>query len=352
MKILIGMMHPKHVYMFKNFIREMDERGHQIKLLSIEKDVTEYLLKQFGLPYTSIGYNFPNIYNKVLSIPKWEYLTLKIANKFKPDVYIGQALPHFAHVSAIFGKPYILLEDSEPAHVVQSISFPFADVIITPNCYKDDLGEKQVRFDGYFELAYLHPNYFRPDPSVLDDLGLNKKDKIIIMRFVSWTAVHDIGERGGFDLDMKKNLINELENYGHVFVTSEGHLANDFRSHQITISPEKIHDMLYYAHMLIGDSQTMTTEAAVLGTPAIRCNSFVGENDMGNFIELERKYNLIYNYNDPNMVINKAIELIQKPDLKGEWRMKRDKLLKDKIDFTKFLVDIVENHSDGNFERK
>jgi predicted glycosyltransferase len=40
----------------------------------------------------------------------------------------------------------------------------------------------------------------------------------------------------------------------------------------------------------------MTTEAAVLGTPAIRCNSFVGKRDMGNFIELEKKYGLIFNF--------------------------------------------------------
>jgi len=109
---------------------------------------------------------------------------------------------------------------------------------------------------------------------------------------------------------------------------------------------------LCYAKMLVGDSQTMTTEAGVLGTPAIRCNSFVGENDMGNFIELEQKYSLIFNYDDPNKAMEKAVELIQKPNLKEEWKKKREQLLKDKIDVTAFMVWFIENYPESFREMK
>ena len=352
MRILVGMAHPKHVYMFKNFIEEMERRDHEVKILAIEKDITVYLLKQFNMPYTLIGKNPPQVYRKILSVPKWEYLTLKIAREFKPDIYIGQALPHFAHVSAILRKPYILFEDSEPAKAVQAVSFPFTDAIVTPSCYKDDLGKKQIRFNGYFELAYLHPNYFNPNPAVLNELGLSKNDKFIIMRFVSWVAVHDIGQKGGFDLEMKKRVVKEVERYTKVFITSESPLPEEFEKYRITIPPERIHDLLYYAQMLIGDSQTMTTEAGVLGTPAIRCNSFVGENDMGNFIELEQKYGLIFNYNDPNKAMTKAVELIQKSDLKEVWSAKKEKLLKDKIDVTKFVTEFIENYPESFLKYK
>lgn len=91
----------------------------------------------------------------------------------------------------------------------------------------------------------------------------------------------------------------------------------------------------------------MTTEAGVLGTPAIRCNSFVGENDMGNFIELEWKYGLIFNYNDIDKAMNKAIELLQKPCLKEEWKNKREQLLKDKIDVTAFMTQSIENYAES-----
>jgi predicted glycosyltransferase len=44
--------------------------------------------------------------------------------------------------------------------------------------------------------------------------------------------------------------------------------------------------------MYIGDSQTMTAEAAVLGTPAIRFNDFVGE--LSYLEELEYTFDLTY----------------------------------------------------------
>jgi len=51
---------------------------------------------------------------------------------------------------------------------------------------------------------------------------------------------------------------------------------------------------------------------------------------MGNLIELEQKYGLIYSYNDQYSAMKKAIELIQKPNLKEEWKKKKEKMLKDK----------------------
>jgi predicted glycosyltransferase len=62
-------------------------------------------------------------------------------------------------------------------------------------------------------------------------------------------------------------LINSLS--GQVFITSEGWLDDGLAKYEINVSPEKMHDLLYYADLLIGDSQTMTTEAGVLGTPAM-----------------------------------------------------------------------------------
>ena len=235
MRILVGMAHPKHVYMFKNFIEEMEKRGHEVKILAIEKDITVYLLKRFNMPYTLIGKNLPQVYKKILSVPKWEYLTLKIAREFKPDIYVGQALPHFAHVSAIFRKPYILFEDSEPAKAVQAVSFPFADAIVTPSCYKGELGKKQIRFNGYFELAYLHPNRFTPSPLIFDLLGLNRSDKYVILRFVAWKASHDIGHKGISD-ENKIKIVNEFNKYAKVFISSEADLPGELEKYRMKMS--------------------------------------------------------------------------------------------------------------------
>ena len=144
-------------------------------------------------------------------------------------------------------------------------------------------------------------------------------------------------------MENKRELVDILSKSARVFVSSEKELPPDLREYELRIPKKKIHDAIFYARLVVTDTQTMTTEAAVLGTPAIRCNSFVGENDMGNFLELEQRYGLIFNYSDPNEAIKKAVELINDPNIKDKWRIKREKLLDEKIDVTKFMVWFIEN---------
>lgn len=343
MRILIGISHPKHVYMFKNLIEKMANRGHEIKVVVVEKEITEYLLKQFKIPYESIGKNQNSVFKKILNLPIWEYKTLKIACKFKPDIFIGQALPHLAHVSAILRKPFIVFEDTEHVQNLHRIVLPFAEAVVTPNCYRNDLGKKQKRFDGYFELAYLHPNYFKPDPRVFQRLGFNYKNKYIILRFVSWEALHDIGQHG-LDIDTKRKLVKTMEKYGKVFISSEKKLPEDLEKYRIRLSANDMHNFMYHATLLIGESATMSSECAILGVPSI----FIDFEGRGYTDEEEEKYGLIYRFStqkkDQLRAFEKAIQLLEKSDLKYEWEKKRETLLNDKIDVTQFMIDFVEKY--------
>ena len=113
------------------------------------------------------------------------------------------------------------------------------------------------------------------------------------------------------------------------------------------IPKSRIHDVIYYAKMVVADTQTIITEAAVLGNPAIRYNSFAGKHDMGNFVELEKKYHLIYSFNDSKKAINKVTRANSETQLKKEWMHKRDHLLADKIDATKFMVSFIEDYPES-----
>ena len=67
----------------------------------------------------------------------------------------------------------------------------------------------------------------------------------------------------------------------------------------------------------------MATEAALLGTPAIRSNSFVGPNDMTNFIVLEKQYNLLHNIRDYEGVVSALKDMVQN-SYKQDWEEKKD----------------------------
>ena len=138
--------------------------------------------------------------------------------------------------------------------------------------------------------------------------------------------------------------MRELQRYGHVYVSSEGPLPPELEPYRVTVSPERIHDLIYYARLFVGDSGTMATEAALLGTPAIRCSSFVGQDDLGNFIELEKDYGLLKNYASSDAVMRTAVEILEDPSSRSVSRLNRDRVLSEKIDVTGYLLWFVENY--------
>ena len=144
-----------------------------------------------------------------------------------------------------------------------------------------------------------------------------------MLRFIGWDASHDINKYG-FSDDEKLKLVQYLSKYGDVFISSEGNLLPELEKYRIQIPASKIHHVLHFATLYIGDSQTMATESALLGTPSIRYNSFVGENDMSNFIILEQKYNLLKNFNNFRDAFTCTEKFISNINNKKEWLKKRE----------------------------
>ena len=55
MRILIDIKHPAHVHFFRNFIKIMKSKGHEIKVTAREKEMTIYLLKKYKIPFVKIS---------------------------------------------------------------------------------------------------------------------------------------------------------------------------------------------------------------------------------------------------------------------------------------------------------
>jgi len=352
MKILLGLWHPAHVHTFRGTIRKLTDHGYDIKIVITNKDITKKLLDLYDIEYEIIGQSHPKAWQKGLDLLKLEYQLIRIARSFQPDLFLGRGSAAMAHVSKLFRRPYISFVDSEPAWITAPIQIPFMDIIITPVEYSRELNpDKHIKVNTYKEFAYLHPNHFQPNPSVLEMVGLSENEKFAIVRFVGWNAYHDVGQFG-LSVDEKYLLIERLSQHCRVFISSEKPLPKELQQYELGIPNHFIHDLLYYASLFVGDSQTMATEAAVLGTPAVRYNSFVGKNDMSNFKELENKYGLLHNFDNFDGALQKAESLLINNDIKNEWLKKREILLRDKIDLTDFLVWFIENYPRSFTEMK
>jgi predicted glycosyltransferase len=226
-------------------------------------------------------------------------------------IFISFSSPYAAQVAKIMGKPHIAINDTEHTDKTHAkFTYPFSSKILTTKSCQNDLGSKQIRFNNV-EGFYLHSNYYKPNPVVLNDIGVKEDEKFVLLSFVSWQAHHDY-DQSGLDINAIKSLIKLLENEYKVFISSELPLSEEFQKYKLHISPEQMHDVLYYASLFIGESGTMASESAFLGTPAVYINSL----PLMCYLKLEQEAGILKHFPSSLGVVEYVEQIIQDDELK------------------------------------
>lgn len=342
-RFLFYMGHPAHYHNFKNAIRLLLQNGNVVKVVARGKDVLFDLLADEE--WDTIKFAPRKTTGKaglVLAILKREVAMLKIVSRFKPDLLIGTDLV-ITHIGTLLKIPSVVVneDDSTAVPLMAKYAFPYATAILAPNCCdQHPANTKKIGYEGYHELAYLHPDYFTPNLKELPEVFQQHK-RFFLLRFASLHAHHDAGRKGISD-DIALRIIEILEPHGRVYITSERPFAERLEPYRIAIQPSQIHQVMAHADMYIGDSQTMAAEAAVLGVPSIRFNDFVGE--LSYLEELEIKYHLTKGIpTDHTAELLATIgDWVHNKDLKDEWGRRRNAMLHHTVSVTPFWVETFE----------
>jgi len=329
--------HPAHFHLYKNAI--LSFKPEQVIVCIKSKDVLEKLLQESGIVFINIdSISSAGKKGKLIILMNFFRRMLKLQGiilKNKPKRLVGSAA-ELAVLGKILNIPsFILFEDDfEKVGFFARIAGPTATYLICPDCCSAwKWNHKKIGYPSYHELAYLHPNHFIPDRERVEKIfDLTKRN--FILRFSDLGAYHDVGKTGITDT-LASKLISKLSEHGKVYITSERPLSDEFEKYRIHIRATDIHHALYYADLFIGDSQTMTAEAAVLGTPAIRYNDFVGE--LSYLEDLEKNYQLTTGVltKDVDRLFNVVDEYLSHADLKTTWAGRRQYMLAQKSDFSK-----------------
>lgn len=339
-RILFEIAHPKHFHQFKPMMEAL--RTHnEVHLIARDKDVVLDLVRASNLPFEHYGRHGKGLIQKLLFIPRILFDYWKVVKRFKPDLIVSRSSPYSPIISKFSKAKTVVFPDAEVVPLINNFVAPNADLIVTPDNFKLQYGDHHHRVNGFFEEAYLSTDAFLPDPSKLKPLGLGQGETFSLLRFVGWFANHDVNQ-GGFTTEQKKELVERLLKKGRVFISSEAELPEWFSPYQLKVDPNHIHHVLHYASLYIGDSQTMATEAALLGTPAIRFNSFVGKNDMSNFIILEKELDMLRNVGSFEDLIKVLDVFLDTHDLKSQWLVKRKDFFANKPDLTEQSLEKLE----------
>jgi predicted glycosyltransferase len=338
MKYIFELNHPKHYYQFKYVMQILKSRGHEISVLARDKDVLLNVLQEEHVGYTVFGKHRKTMLSKVLGTFGLMFKYIAIVKEQRPDVFVSKASWYGSAMAKIFHKKSVIFPDSEVVKVTNRYVVPMCTKVVTPDSFRLDYGSKHYRIKGIFEDCYLSPHVFQADEAVIEKYGL--KRPYAVVRFVGWFANHDVG-KSGFNQREKEELVQAISKNMNVYISSENDLPDELEPYRLPTPASVIHDVLSFADLYIGDSQTMASEAALLGTPAIRSNSFVGPNDMSNFIMLQEKYGLLYNVAEPAEAISLATDM-SKNSRKVEWMEKRDIYYAQVGDCNAQIVELIE----------
>ena len=335
--IVFTVTHPHDVHLFRNAVAELSERGYEVHVLARDKEITVELLEKYEIPHEVLGGDHSSTLGLVRSWSAFAYRLYRAAKRIQPDLMVAEVGAATSPVARLLGVDSLLFVDAEHATIQNSLAFPFATRICTSRSFWTDLGPTQVRYDGYQELAYLHPDRFAPDPSVLEEAGLDRDEPFVILRAVGWNAAHDIGA-GGFD--SIEGVIEALEVTGvTVVVTSEDPLPPGLESYRVAVEPNRMHDLMYYADLFVGESATMATESAILGTPAV----YISTLEVGYTAELDRKYGLVFNFSGPDRQRRgvQQAKAILDGSYEADWEARRQQMLAETEDTTDVILDQI-----------
>jgi len=340
MRVLFDLLHPAHYHLFKHVISGLVDGGHEVEIIARQKDCLAELLARSGFEYRLIprrggGGLFVLGVETIRATLK--AIRLSLGKRF--DLMVGTSIS-VGPAARVTGSKSIIFEedDAKAVPVYARLGYPFAHYVVTPKCLEfEGHGKKHITYPGYHELAYLHPNRFTPEKGILKELGVEKEERYFLVRLVALRAHHDIGEKG-IGTEQAKMIIEKLSGYGRVFISAESTVDPGLEKYLLRTPVDKIFDVLAFADIVIGDSQTMTAEAAVLGTPALRCNTFVGR--LAYLEELEHKYGLTRGFlpKDFEGLMAELDGWLGQDDLKEQWEQKRQKMLDECVDLTDWIL--------------
>jgi predicted glycosyltransferase len=332
MRVLIEAHHPAHIHFFKNVVGQWRKRGDEVLLLGRDRDVMRQLLAYYE-----------HIPSKIIStiggrnqFPMREMLERQLQisteiKRFRPDVVLS-LMGSYTQSARLLRVPSVVFTDSEFQHFNHRIAHPFATRIYTPECFYKDLGPKQRRYPGYHELAFLHPDWFAPDAAVLEQLGAEAGEYIVV-RVSAWDTLHDVGE-SGFGSAFDEFMEAALRRFKVFVVPERGVMSERWLAHRLSIAPHQFHDVLAFARFVVTEGASTAAESACLGVPSV----YVNTTSRGYLDDMERRYGLVSGHRDSRSALKRVTQWLQNPPDQAAMHRAQQALIADHIDVTKYVI--------------
>jgi uncharacterized protein len=274
MRVWVDCTAAAHPLVLRPIIERLQARGDEVLITAREYGQTEGILERLGLSYVLVGaHGGASTLSKARALAGRSYRLARIVWKRRPDLAIAHGSVDLAVVSALFRIPSVQMQDYEFAGLQRRISFRVAKRVLVPDAIPverlERIGAKEsklVRYPGLKEEYYLAD--FEPDPAVLEELGLDREQVIVVVRPPPETSEYH--EDNPVYARVIDRLASEPQTQTVVIPRTDGQAA-DIRSRAPSLTvPERAIDaqsLIALADLVVSAGGTMNREAVALGTP-------------------------------------------------------------------------------------
>jgi len=333
MLVWLDMLTPKQLLFVGEIGKRLEARGYEIFRTTRQYREVDDLLKVKDINAVVVGkHGGSTLEGKLAAGARRIEELAHIIGRLQPGLSFAFASPEAARTAFGLGIPHYTANDSPHAEAVAKLTIPFSDRLFSPFVIPRGvwvrLGARPsqiIQYNGLDPMAWLKSS--APNPSILDQLGLDNGRPIVVFRVEESFASYLLGRVQAQSVIVP--IVNTLvESYGGsiqiVILPRYQEQLQAIRStfHGSVQVPRTAIDgpnLLFFTSLFIGAGGTMTAEAALLGTPSI--STYPGPPTLIEKYLVHEK--LISRITDPQKILKKIGQILS--NLSEERRLQRDR---------------------------
>jgi predicted glycosyltransferase len=268
MRIWVDLTNSPHVLVLRPVIEDLRARGAEVRVTARDFAQTVELCERLGIEHEVIGrHRGGRVAAKALGLADRSTALARWARRAgRFDLALGHGSNDVTVAARLLRIPSSTMFDYEWATVQHQVNCRLARAVVVPEAIPperlDRYGArgKLRRYPGLKEEYYLAD--FEPDAAVLDELGLDRREPIAVVRTPPSVSLYH-----RFENDLFAAVLARLRGTQTVVLPR---VAQQRAQLQGFVVPERAIDaqsLVAFADLVVSAGGTMNREAVALGTP-------------------------------------------------------------------------------------
>jgi predicted glycosyltransferase len=270
-RVWVDLTNSPHVLVMRPVIDAMRREGHEVEVTARDFAQTLELCDRFGMAHTAVGrHRGGRLASKGVGLLSRSTALARWARRRDFHVAMGHGSNDVTVAAALLRIPSATAFDYEWAKVQHTVNCRLARAVVVPRAIPPERLERygargKIRaYEGLKEEYYLAD--FEPDEAVLQELGLDAADPLVVVRTPPAVSLYH-----RFENPLFARVLERLRGAAQTVVLPRTPAQREeVEAMGGLIVPERAIDaqsLIAFADLVISAGGTMNREAVALGTP-------------------------------------------------------------------------------------